>query len=123
MAMYNRPKKNYNATPLYSNDYFITHISSFMKQLFEFFPIILFFIAYKAYDIYIATGVIIVATILQVLYAWIKHRKPTSNAVTLATLKSNAQAFAATLVNELSEKIGTDLPKAQAALDAWIAKL
>lgn len=48
---------------------------------------------------------------------------PTSNAVTLATLKSNAQAFAATLVNELSEKIGTDLPKAQAALDAWIAKL
>ena len=46
-----------------------------MKQLFEFFPIILFFIAYKAYDIYIATGVIIVATILQVLYAWIKHRK------------------------------------------------
>ena len=48
---------------------------------------------------------------------------PTSNAVTLATLKSDAQTFAATLVNELSEKIGTDLPKAQAALDAWIAKL
>ena len=75
MAMYIRPKKNYNATLLYSNDYFITHISLFMKQLFEFFPIILFFIAYKAYDIYVATGVIIVATILQVLYAWIKHRK------------------------------------------------
>ena len=37
-----------------------------MKQLFEFFPIILFFIAYKLYDIYIATAVIIVATVIQV---------------------------------------------------------
>ena len=75
MAMYIRPKKNYNATPLYNNDYFITYFSAFMKQLLEFFPIILFFIAYKAYDIYIATGVIIVATVLQVLYAWFKYRK------------------------------------------------
>ena len=75
MAMYISPKKNYNATPLYSNDYFIPHYSAFMKQLLEFFPIILFFIAYKAYDIYIATGVIIVATVLQVLYAWFKYRK------------------------------------------------
>jgi len=75
MAMYISPKKNYNATPLYSNDYFIPHYSAFMKQLLEFFPIILFFIAYKAYDIYIATAVIIVATVLQVLYAWFKYRK------------------------------------------------
>ena len=75
MAMYIRPKKNYNATPIYSNDYFITYFSAFMKQLLEFFPIILFFIAYKAYDIYIATGVIIAATVLQVLYAWFKYRK------------------------------------------------
>ncbi|MDD1628728.1 MAG: septation protein IspZ, partial [Methylococcaceae bacterium] len=30
-----------------------------MKQLLEFFPIILFFIAYKLYDIYVATAVII----------------------------------------------------------------
>lgn len=46
-----------------------------MKQLFEFFPIILFFIAFKLYDIYVATAVIIVATIIQVAYTWFKHRK------------------------------------------------
>lgn len=46
-----------------------------MKQLFEFFPIILFFIAFKLYDIYVATAVVIVATIIQVAYTWFKHRK------------------------------------------------
>ena len=48
---------------------------------------------------------------------------PTTNAVGLAQLKADAQAWATTLVNELSTKLGTDLPAAQAALDAWIAKL
>jgi intracellular septation protein len=46
-----------------------------MNQLFEFFPIILFFIAFKLYDIYVATAVVIVATIIQVAYSWFKHRK------------------------------------------------
>jgi len=46
-----------------------------MKQLLEFFPIILFFIAYKLYDIYVATAVVIVATIIQVAVTWIKYRK------------------------------------------------
>ena len=46
-----------------------------MKQLLEFFPILLFFIAYKAYDIYIATAVVIGATIIQVVIAWFKYRK------------------------------------------------
>ncbi|MSR17023.1 MAG: septation protein A [Methylococcaceae bacterium] len=46
-----------------------------MKQLVEFFPILLFFIAFKLYDIYVATAVVIVATILQVAYAWFKFRK------------------------------------------------
>lgn len=46
-----------------------------MKQLFEFFPIILFFIAYKFYDIYVATAVVMVATMLQVSYSWFKYRK------------------------------------------------
>ncbi|NOU23229.1 MAG: septation protein A [Methyloglobulus sp.] len=46
-----------------------------MNQLFEFFPIILFFIAFKLYDIYVATAVVIVATLLQVGYAWFRHRK------------------------------------------------
>ncbi len=46
-----------------------------MKTLLEFFPIILFFIAYKLYDIYVATAVVIGATIVQVLAYWIKYRK------------------------------------------------
>lgn len=46
-----------------------------MKQLFEFFPIILFFIAFKVYDIYVATAVVIVATVCQVAYNWFRHRK------------------------------------------------
>lgn len=46
-----------------------------MKLLFDFFPIILFFAAFKFYGIYVATAVAIGATILQVLFAWIKHRK------------------------------------------------
>jgi intracellular septation protein len=45
-----------------------------MNQFFEFFPIILFFIAYKFYDIYVATAVVIVATLLQVAYSWFKHK-------------------------------------------------
>lgn len=46
-----------------------------MKQLLEFIPIILFFIAYKFYDIYVATAVVIVATVIQVAYTLLKHRK------------------------------------------------
>ncbi len=46
-----------------------------MKQLFDFIPIILFFIAFKLYDIYIATAVVIAATTLQVTYMWFKYRK------------------------------------------------
>jgi intracellular septation protein len=46
-----------------------------MKQLVEFIPIILFFIAFKLYDIYVATAVVIVATIIQVAYNWIRYRK------------------------------------------------
>lgn len=58
-----------------------------MNQLFEFFPIILFFIAFKLYDIYIATAVVIVATIFQVAYTWFKHRKvETMQWITLALI-------------------------------------
>lgn len=45
------------------------------KQLFEFFPILLFFIAFKLYDIYVATAVVIAATLAQVSYTWFKYRK------------------------------------------------
>lgn len=46
-----------------------------MKFLFDFFPILLFFIAFKAYDIYVATAVAIVASIIQVGWIWLQKRK------------------------------------------------
>lgn len=44
-----------------------------MKFLFDFFPILLFFIAYKAYDIYVATAVAIVAALVQTLAYRTRH--------------------------------------------------
>ena len=41
-----------------------------MKFLFDFFPILLFFAAFKTFDIYTATGVAIAASIAQV--GWLK---------------------------------------------------
>lgn len=46
-----------------------------MKQLFEFIPVILFFITFKVYDIYTATAVIIGATIIQVAIFWFIYKK------------------------------------------------
>ena len=43
-----------------------------MKFLFDFFPVILFFVAYKVADIYAATGVAIAASFVQV--GWVKFR-------------------------------------------------
>ncbi|MEO7548674.1 MAG: septation protein A [Ramlibacter sp.] len=42
-----------------------------MKLLIDFFPIILFFVAFKLAGIYVATGVAIVATIVQI--AWLRY--------------------------------------------------
>lgn len=46
-----------------------------MKFLFDFFPVLLFFISYKIYDIYVATAVIIVASVIQVGWVWFKHHR------------------------------------------------
>ena len=46
-----------------------------MKFLFDLFPIILFFIAFKLSDIYTATIVAMVATIGQILWVYYRHRK------------------------------------------------
>lgn len=46
-----------------------------MKFLTDFFPILLFFIAYQAYDIYVATAVAIGASAVQVAYFQIRHKK------------------------------------------------
>lgn len=46
-----------------------------MKILVDFFPILLFFFAYKAFDIYVATMVAIAATVIQVGMVWFRTRK------------------------------------------------
>lgn len=46
-----------------------------MKLLFDFFPILLFFIVFKMYGIFAATAVAIIATFLQVGFYWFKHRR------------------------------------------------
>ncbi len=46
-----------------------------MKFLFDFFPILLFFVAYKLYDIYVATAVAIVAAAVQTAAFWFRHRR------------------------------------------------
>ena len=46
-----------------------------MKFLFDLFPIILFFVAYKFAGIFAATAVAIVATIGQISWVWFRHRK------------------------------------------------
>ena len=55
-----------------------------MKLLFELFPVLLFFVAYKIYGIYIATAVMIVTSLLQALYLWRRDGAiPTMHWVTL----------------------------------------
>lgn len=46
-----------------------------MKFLFDIFPVVLFFVAFKIYGIYVATAVAIAATFLQIGWTWLRHRK------------------------------------------------
>jgi len=46
-----------------------------MKFLFDLFPVILFFVAFKFGGIYVATGVAMVATFVQIGWVWLKHGK------------------------------------------------
>jgi intracellular septation protein len=46
-----------------------------MKILIDFFPILLFFGAYKYYDIYVATGVLMAATVVQMSLVYAIDRK------------------------------------------------
>jgi intracellular septation protein len=67
-----------------------------MKFLFDFFPIILFFIAFKIADIYVATGVAIAATFVQV--GWLKLRGRRVEPMLWASLAIIAVFGGATLV-------------------------
>jgi intracellular septation protein len=49
--------------------------SGLMKFLFDLFPVILFFVAFKFFGIYPATAVAIGATFVQIGWVWYRHRK------------------------------------------------
>ncbi|MFQ5995071.1 MAG: septation protein A [Acidiferrobacterales bacterium] len=58
-----------------------------MKLLYDFFPLLLFFAAFKLYDIYVATAVAIAATGVQVGWHWLRtHRFETTHLITLGVL-------------------------------------
>jgi len=58
-----------------------------MKFLFDFFPILLFFIIYKLYGIYPATAVAIAGSLVQNAFYWYRHRKfENMHLVTLALI-------------------------------------
>ena len=67
-----------------------------MKFLFDFFPVILFFVAFKVADIYVATGVAIAATFAQV--AWLKIRNKKIEPMLWASLAIIAVFGGATLL-------------------------
>jgi len=51
------------------------HPQTMNKFLFDLFPVILFFIAFKFFGIFTATAVAIIATIAQIIYSKIRHGK------------------------------------------------
>jgi intracellular septation protein len=59
----------------YSSDDACAVILRPMALLFDYLPIIVFFIAYKVTDIYVATGVLIVALFMLVIGYWVATRK------------------------------------------------
>ena len=67
-----------------------------MKFLFDLFPIILFFVAFKVADIYVATAVAIAATFVQV--GWLKLRRKRVEPMLWASLAIIAVFGGATLV-------------------------
>ncbi|WP_457666999.1 septation protein A [Thiolapillus sp.] len=46
-----------------------------MKLLTDFLPVIIFFVAYKIWGMYTATGIFIAATLIQIGWAYFAHRK------------------------------------------------
>ncbi|HLE93778.1 MAG TPA: septation protein A [Sulfuricaulis sp.] len=58
-----------------------------MKFLYDLFPLLLFFAAFKFYDIYVATAVAIAASFVQVGLFWLKHRRfEAMHLITLAVI-------------------------------------
>lgn len=58
-----------------------------MKLLYDFFPLLLFFGGFYLFDIYVATAIAIVATIVQVSWHWLRTRRfETPHVITLVVL-------------------------------------
>src|SRR3546814_10467785 len=57
-----------------------------MKFLYDMFPVILFFIAYKLFDIYVATSVAIAATLVQMAWTKFQHGKIDNTMITSAVI-------------------------------------
>jgi len=58
-----------------------------VKFLFDFFPIFLFFVAFKLYDIFVATAVAIAASFVQVAIYWFRHHRfETMHLITLGII-------------------------------------
>ena len=57
-----------------------------MKLLFDFLPIVAFFVAYKFGGIYVATGVIIATVVVQTAWQWQRHRKVSATTLISAAL-------------------------------------
>ena len=46
-----------------------------MKFLFDLFPVVLFFLAFKVYDIFVATAVAMAAAVLQIGWLWFRRHQ------------------------------------------------
>ncbi|ERK18101.1 MAG: septation protein A [Pantoea sp.] len=46
-----------------------------MKQLLDFLPLVVFFVFYKLYDIFVASGALVVATGIALIASWVLYRK------------------------------------------------
>lgn len=46
-----------------------------MKQLLDFLPLVVFFVFYKLYDIFVASGALIIATGLALVASWLLYRR------------------------------------------------
>ncbi|PZN34951.1 MAG: septation protein A [Proteobacteria bacterium] len=57
-----------------------------MHLLFDFLPVVAFFVAYKMSDIFVATGVLLAAVIVQTAVQWLRHRKVSTMALVSAAL-------------------------------------
>ena len=83
-----------------------------MQMLFDLLPVVFFFIAYKLFDIYVATGVAIAATFVQVAIAWYRTRQvATMQLVTLAIIIifGGLKAMGLGRVSEEDETMGLDI--------------